>query len=810
VKRRCPDRKRQDIFAEVHYSGMITDHSLFLLEFHKLLAVISGFAHSEGTKEAVLGVRPYQDRSDIEKRFGQVGEVRRISQEGNPLKLASFSDISPFVRRARPEGAVLEAVELSAFVPVLGIAAELSAQIMEDPELPFLRDLAVTLTGHPDLLKRLRKSIDAEGNILDSASSLLATLREQKRRIENSIQKSLAEMMRDSRVGVFLQDDFITKRAGRWVIPVRMDSKGQVPGIVHDVSKSGETAFVEPLGILHLSNELENVIAEEKAEEIRILRDLSTQIRERADELTEDYENIVRFDLLNCIARLADSMHMQTPLVRESGNIRLLRGRHPLLALALLKAGSGQEVVPLDVSLGEDHTVMVITGSNAGGKTIALKTVGLLLLMALSGMPVPADSASVFPLVKKLLIDIGDDQSIETSLSTFSGHVSHIAEILQNADDETMVLIDELGTGTDPDEGAALSCAVLKEVQQRGALVFATTHLTGIKGFVHRTAGMLNASMEFDQKTLTPLYRMRIGEPGQSHALEIARKYGLPDRVIDAARELLGGISVEFDTLIADLNEKRTRHEHALAELSNRQSELEKKEKELEEKASVALRKEAEILQNANREASDMVLDLKRHLHLQLKEIKKMDREKIREGIRQVERMQVRLEEERRKFAKDNDESIKIDAIAKGDVLFVRSLGYDATVAEVLPRHDRLKMRAGHLEIEVPVSDTSRRKGTGMLPGQAEAVRPGSPDGEASTRIKLIGLRVDEALSQLEPFLNHAVLTGFQEVAIIHGIGKGLLAHAVREHLKGHPLVKSFRKGEQSEGGAGVTIVTLV
>ncbi|PKL52126.1 MAG: endonuclease MutS2 [Nitrospira bacterium HGW-Nitrospira-1] len=788
---------------------MITDNSLFLLEFHKLLAVISAFAHSEGTKEAVLSIRPFQNREEIETRFGQVQEIRRISQEGNPLKLSSFADISHFLKRARPEGAVLEAIELSAFVPVLSIASEISAQIMENPELPFLRELAGSLTGHPDILKRFRKSIDAEGNILDTASSLLSSLRGRRRRLENNIRKNLEEITRAGKVAVFLQDDFITQRAGRWVIPVRMDSKGQVPGVVHDVSKSGETAFIEPLGILHLSNELENMIAEEKAEEIRILRNLTTQIRERADEIIEDYECIVRFDLLHCIAGFAERMHMQVPLIQASGRIHLVQGRHPLLSQALLKTSPDQRVVPLDVTLGGENTVMVITGSNAGGKTISLKTIGLLLVMALSGMPVPADSSTVFPLVKKLLIDIGDEQSIENSLSTFSAHVSHISEIIQNADEETMALIDELGTGTDPDEGAALSCAVLKEVQQRGALVFATTHLTGIKGFVHRTAGMLNASMEFDQKTLTPLYRMRMGEPGQSHALDIAGKYGLPDRVIDSARELLGGISIEFDNLIADLNEKRARHESALAELADRQVEIERKERELEEKIATTQIKESEILGNAYREASNIVSDLKRQLHLRLEEMKKMDKEKIREEIKQAEKMQKHLQEARRRFERDHGESPKMEEIAKGDILFVRSLGYDATVAEVLPRHDRVRVRAGNMEIEVPVSDTGKKKGLGFSVGKADTRRAGAPDEEIATKINLIGLRVDEALSRLEPFLNHAALAGLQEVTIIHGIGKGLLSRAVRGHLKGHPLVKSYRKCEQTEGGAGVTVATL-
>jgi DNA mismatch repair protein MutS2 len=500
---------------------------------------------------------------------------------------------------------------------------------------------------------------------------------------------------------------------------------------------------------------------------------------------------------------------MHIPEIRETGKIYLVQGRHPLLTQALLKAGSDQEVVPLDVTLGGEDSVMVITGSNAGGKTIAIKTVGLLLVMALSGMPVPADSSTVFPLIKKLLIDIGDEQSIENSLSTFSAHVSNISEIIRNADEETLVLIDELGTGTDPDEGAALSCAVLKEVQNSGALAFATTHLTQIKGFVHRTAGMVNASMEFDQKSLTPLYRLRIGEPGQSHALDIAKKYGLPDHVIDAARELLGGISVEFDNLIADLNEKRLRYERSLDELGRKQAAIEK-ERELGEKLAMARVKESEILENAFREASDIVSNIKRQLHVSLEEMKKMDKEKIRETIKQAERTQKLLTAERRKYERDQGTAPKIEEIAKGDVLFVKSLGYDATVVEVLPRHDRLRVRAGNMEIEVPVSDIAGKKGAGFVSGKADVVRTGISGAEVSSRIKLIGLRVDEAIAKLEPFLNHAALAGLSEVAVIHGIGKGLLSRAVREHLEGHPLVKSYRRGEQAEGGAGVTVVTLI
>ncbi len=786
---------------------MIKKATLDLLEFNKLLKIISVNANCDASQEAVLNILPLNDRADIERRFGQISEIRRMSSEDTPLKLSKFTDISRFIIRVRPEGAVLEASELSAFIPVLDMATEISSQMIAKDGFPFLRELTDQLTGQPDILKKLKKSVDREGNILDSASSALASLRKDIRRLESGIQKRLEEMTRDSRISIFLQDDFITKRAGRWVIPVRMDSKGQVPGVVHDVSKSGETAFIEPLGIINLSNELENLIAEEKAEEIRILRALSSEIRNRADEIDKEYKILVYLDVLNCLSKFADIMKMQIPQISESGAVYLVKARHPLLMLALQKTGSDQKVVPLDIKLGEDNNVMVITGSNAGGKTIAIKTIGLLMIMALSGMPVPADSASVFPLTGNLLIDIGDEQSIENSLSTFSAHVSNISEIITNADSQSLVLIDELGTGTDPDEGAALSCAVLKELQKSRALVFATTHLTGIKGFVHRTAGMINASMEFDQKTLTPLYKLRIGEPGQSHALEIAKKYGLPDSIIDTAREMLGGMTAELDNLIADLNEKRAYYEKAIEGLSRRQSEIDDRQRLLGQKISETEAKQKEILSNAYKEASDIISDIKRQMYAKLDEIKKMDKQKIRESIKRAEVSKKLMDEKIRQYV-DTGEAPGINEIREGDIVFVRSLGYDATVVEVVPKYNRLRVIAGSKEIEVPVTDIEVRHGR-PLPSKTD-IKEVRPDELVPSRINLIGMRVDEALSRLEPFLNHAALAGFNEITVIHGIGKGLLSRAVREHLEGHPLVKKFRTGEQSEGGGGVTIVTLV
>lgn len=788
---------------------MIPENSLELLEFNKLLRLISDLANSDASKKSVLDIHPLNNKVDIERRLMQIYEIRKMSHEGSPLRLSFFSDISHLLLKVRPEGAILDSHELSEFMPVLSIASAISMQLRERNDIPFLKELTGYLTGFPDILSIFKKSIDSEGNILDSASFLLSDLRAKIRRLEGRIRKKLEEMVRDERVSIFLQDDFVTTRSGRWVIPVRMDSKGMIPGVVHDVSKSGETAFIEPLGIINLANELENLIAEQKAEEIRILRNICSQIRNVIDDIYAEYETIVYLDVMNCIARFADLLKMETPQINDSDIIYLSRARHPLLQLTLQKLNSTQQVVPLDVQLGDNNnTVMVITGPNAGGKTIAIKTIGLLILMALSGMPIPAESSSNLPLIQILLVDIGDEQSIENNLSTFSAHISNISEILKQAASKTLILIDELGTGTDPDEGAALACAILKEVRKSEALVFATTHLADIKGFVHRTDGMINASMEFDHRTLNPLYSLRAGEPGQSHALEIAKRYGLPDNIIESAKGMLGSIKVELDNMIADLNKKRSQYESALNELRRQQSEVEKKNKQLEQMLSETEDRKKEILVKAYKEASDIISDTKRQMYVLLDEIKKKDKAEKHMLIKQVKAKQEHYTERLKEYDITDTGTPAIDEIKNGDIVFVRSLGYDVPVIEVNRKNNRLKVMARSMEIEVPLSDIGFKKGK-SIPVRKNAVQADKTEETVLSRINLVGQRVDEAISRLEHFLNHASLAELHEVTIIHGIGKGLLMNAVHEHLTGHPLVKQFRSGTLEEGGNKVTVVTL-
>jgi DNA mismatch repair protein MutS2 len=787
---------------------MISENALRLLEFHKLLKIISKYSHSEATEKAVLHILPMDVREDIETRFSQVGEIRRMSQQGDRLRFSHFSDISPLLVRVRPEGAVLDSKELSLFIPFFSVLSVISSQMRESVDMPFLGTLTGTLSGFPEILRILERSVDGNGNILDSASSLLSRLRGQVRQLEGKVQKKLEELIREERFSAFLQDTFITERSGRWVIPVRMDSKGMVPGVVHDISRSGETAFVEPLAIIGLSNELENVIAEKKAEEIRILRDISSKIRGAADEIDVQYRIIVYLDLLNCVAEFADQLRMQTPELSDSGVIDLVEARHPLLFIALRNSASTQDVVPLSVQLGGENRVMVITGSNAGGKTIAIKTIGLLVLMALSGMPVPADSSSSFPLARDILIDIGDEQSIENSLSTFSAHMTNVSKILEKAGPESIVLIDELGTGTDPEEGAALACAVLKEIRDKGALLFATTHLTDIKGFVHRTEGMANASMEFDQESLTPLYRLRVGEPGQSHAIEIARRYGLPERIVSSAKALLGGARVELDKLIIDLNEKRKSYERGLLELEKRRTETEEREKAVREKLDGADGLHKEILARAYREASEIIGDTRRKMNALINEITKRDKAGKREAAKQLQAKEEEVIRKIREYDVSDAGAPPIGEIRKGDILFISSLGYDASVIGVDEKNNRVRVEAGGKEIEADATDIRFRRGKSPETKKG-SVHVEKIDDSVSARLNLVGMRVDEALSRLEPFLNHASLAGLREVTIVHGFGAGILLRAVREHLTGHPLIMSFRSGEQSEGGAGVTIATL-
>ncbi len=788
---------------------MIAPETLSRLEFDKLLTEIARHAHSESSAVLIQNTSPTCNLEALREKSGRIDEIRALQRLGIPLSLNAFEDIRPSLDLLKPAGAFLAPHELLLFIPVLGIFAALARQFFHRDDIPQLKSLQPQLKGFPDILEPLTASIDHDGSIMDSASTFLRETRRAKRALAGRIRKKIEEIIRSSGIEIFLQDDFITQRSGRWVIPVRMDSKGMVKGVVHDVSSSGETAFMEPLEIIPFVNELENLSAEEKAEEIRILRQLSSWIREDAHELAACFETLLVLDSLNSIAGFADEFDLVSAALNEEGELRLVEARHPLL-LMMQKKGLLSRVEPLGLQLGGgsgQDSVMVITGPNAGGKTIALKTAGMLSLMALCGLPVPAGPRSTFPLLDTLLVDIGDEQSIEQSHSTFSAHAARITTILGQAGARSLVLLDELGAGTEPLQGAAIACGVLNELQQQGSMVIATTHLSEIIGFVHRSPGMINAGMEFDDNSFTPLYRLIVGEPGQSHAVEIARRFGMPEQVIAFARQMLGSAGSEFASLLTELRRRRAELENTQHQLDQREARLVERDTELRNRAAEVDRIRREAAEKAWGDAKELISTSRRKMNSLLEELKREKRSDIVDKLRQAES---ELTEQLKPQAV-RPELLPLESIKPGDSVHVRSLGCEGVVLSIDERSGKLRVRAGRMELDVPLPELARPL------TKAEGGRKKAPAGtwranieESEQReLKLIGMRVDQALAELETFINHAAAAGLPEVRVIHGIGTGRLRDAVREELERHPLVEAQRPGEPHEGRDGATVVTL-
>jgi DNA mismatch repair protein MutS2 len=780
---------------------MIRPDTLQTLEYPRVLTLIAAQSHCPATAAAITAMAPLTDHAEISRRFATIEEIRQLRRLGIPLPLAAFDDIRPLLQRVRPAGAILNPDELFPFQPFLRVAGGIGRQFRSRQDIPRLKTEAAAVTGLPELLETLEATFDSAGTMLDSASRELSELRSRKRSLTARIRKRLEEIVREREVAIFLQDDFITQRSGRWVIPVRMDSKGMVPGVVHDVSNTGETAFMEPIEIIGLANELENLAAEEKAEMIRILRRISDWLREEAGNLAEQFDQLVLVDRFNSIACFADRLQAETPLISDRQQLQIREGRHPLLILLHQEQGKGA-VVPLNLAMTDNDRVVVITGPNTGGKTVALKTAGLLQLMALSGIPVPAAGTSSFPLARQILVDIGDDQSIEASLSTFSAHIAKITTILAAADEQSLILLDELGTGTEPGQGAALACAILDELLASGALVLATTHLADIIGFVHRTAGMTNAAMEFDQQTLSPRYCLQMGTPGQSHALDIARRYGLPERILTKATAMSSRLEADFHTLLAELRAERDHQAALTAELQQQQRHMAAEQTELRQRLQDQERRGKEALAAAWEEAKTIAQAARREIN-GIIEAARQDKGKI--SRHQLTAAADRIEQELSGHRPVTP--LDLTAVQPGDSVFVRSIGYDATVLTIDRKNERLRVRAGTLELTVVAADLAPAQGKAARPRGRKAADPAAA--EPPRTLSIIGQRVDEALPLVERFLDQAAREGYPEIRIVHGKGTGALRAAVRDLLAQHPLVRQFHDADPREGGTGQSIVLM-
>jgi DNA mismatch repair protein MutS2 len=780
-------------------------HTLHVLEFDKALDLVAGFASSEAGRDQVLRLSPQDSRAEALTRLTRVTEMRRLLEWGKTPPLSEMVDVRSVLSRSVIPGAVLDAgsiLNVGTAARVARVTRSFFHQLRD--ECGLLWELASGLTEHPELEKAIERAIDEDTNIKDNASPALKRIRQEKSRVSARISKALNNLLRKEGVGSHLRESIVTIRNGRYVVPVKADSRGKVSGIVHDTSQSGATVFIEPMETVELNNSLRTLELEEKDEILRILRELTDAVREAAREIEENVARLLDVDTACAGARFSLEYGCCEPGVNDTGRTVIAGGRHPLL-VRQAKADPSFSVVPLDVTLNDGKRGLLITGPNAGGKTVALKTVGVLILLARTGFHVPCEDGTDLDLFDKIYADIGDEQSIELSLSTFSSRMQNLISILSGADGRTLVLLDEAGAGTDPLEGAAIARAVIEDLLEKRAVVFATTHHTSLKVFAHENDLIENASMEFDSAEFRPTYRLIQGIPGASHAFEIASKLGIEERLIDRAKEYCGGESVKFEDLTRELLEKMKGLEERRTSVEASKKELDRMRAEHESRLAEIKKHDRELKKEAVREAKSIVEEARRKAQHYVKELKsrKADAEEVRRIEAEMREEATRLAEAVEEF---EEPRAPMAEIRVGERAFVKPLSSDGVIMSLPDSRGRVEVLVGSLRAEIDVKDLFEAK-TREVRRVAQPVvyEPKEVPSELSVR----GMTAEEAWEEVDKYLDGALLCGYPSVRIIHGKGRGILSKRIRQMLSAHPRVKSFRFGDYYEGSTGVTIVEL-
>ena len=792
------------------------EKSLQTLEFPKVLARVAGEAGFSVGRERVLALAPTADLDEARQRLAFTSEAVRLIDEQPRAGLAGAQDVRTQLLRAS-RGGDLTAADLVLVLNTLRSARSVGRLLgdLSGDTYPQMTALGEAMPVHPQLVRRIEEIINDEGEVLDTASTRLRRLRGEVRAATQRLQQRLRTLVGE--FGHVLQEPIVTTRADRYVVPVKADFRGRVRGIVHDQSASGATLFIEPMVVVELNNALREVQAQEQEEVERILREVSADIGVEAEAIGRAIEALGQFDLQLAKARYARLQRAIEPSLNRDGRILLQRARHPLLT---------GRVVPIDVELGTEWFMIVVTGPNTGGKTVALKTVGLLTLMAQSGLHVPAQDGSELAVFDEVFADIGDEQSIEQSLSTFSSHVTRIVEVLRaisalrrgspDGPPPALVLFDELGAGTDPDEGSALARSILTYLLDRHVPTIATTHYSELKAFAHEQKGVVNASVAFDLETLSPTYELEIGLPGRSNALAIAARLGLDPRIVRGARRHLGTAGVRMEGLLRDLEQERDaavderqQLEQERAEVVQRQRELDGDRVRLDEERVRVL---DEARTQARHELDAVVAELAR-VRAQARQ-PDLTREGLDELRKRTRRMEDRLpapsrSTRRRPAAEAADESL--DGPPRiGDAVEVLSLGQVGELLDLSADGSEGEVQMGSMRVRARVDDLRRvRRRESEDHGRSIVVLRPPDRGTVAQQLDMRGWRVEDALEELETYLNDAVMSGVSSVRILHGKGTGALRAAVREHLARHPLVQSSEPAPQREGGDGVTIVRL-
>ncbi|MDY5219722.1 MAG: endonuclease MutS2 [Eubacteriales bacterium] len=780
----------------------MNERNLRVLEFPKIRARMAALATTEMGRACALELTPSSDPFLVRHMQQQTEEASTVLAYNGSNPMAAFTDVRPFLKLAQI-GSTLSAKAILQIADSMKASRLVRSALVTDREdTPLLTELGSRLYANRRLEEDIFDAILSEDEISDHASSELADIRRHIRVLNDRIRDKLNSIVRSPSTVKYLMDAIITMRNGRYVVPVKAECRANVPGIVHDQSGTGSTLFIEPMSVVEAGNELKQWAVKEKNEIERILAAFSAQIGPDAELIGDSLENLAEIDMIFARAALGRSMNAVPPKLNEEGRVNLIRARHPLI--------DPDKVVPSNLWLGEDFTTLVITGPNTGGKTVTLKTVGLLSLMAQAGMQIPAAYGSELAIFDEIFADIGDEQSIEQSLSTFSSHMTNIVDILDRVTENSLVLFDELGAGTDPTEGAALAMAILNRLLERKVRTMATTHYSELKVFALSTPGVENASVEFNVETLRPTYRLSIGVPGKSNAFEISRKLGLPEEIIDSAKEKLSGDQVRFEDVIANAEyhrqiaeKERKLAEEAHLETQRLRDEAEKLRSDLAAHRERDLRKAKDearrILQRAQRESEQLIADLKKNSG----ELKEHELHAMRA------KLQSAIDENSEKIEAPAGVGEVPKTVQIGDTVELTNLGTKATILTLPDSKGECTVQAGALKLKAKLKDmrTAQPDKPKKQPKAASRLHVSARPVETECDVR--GCNLEEALMAVDLFLDGAVLNRLRTVSIIHGKGTGILRAGIHKHLKTHSAVKEFRLGRYGEGEDGVTIVTL-
>ena len=785
---------------------------LHTLEYNKILDQLNEYAFSADARSRCQKLRPITDRAQIEQLQQQTSDaLSRLFKYGS-LSFSGVTDIRDSLKRLEIGGA-LSAIELLRVCSLLESAkrAKAFARSQEDNDQPddSLTGLFAGIEPLTPLCDEIRRCIHSEDEIADDASSTLHSIRRSMRGMNDKIRAQMNSMINNTTTRSYLQDTVITMRDGRYCLPVKAEAKSLVPGMIHDQSSTGSTLFIEPMAVVNLNNEYKELQLREQEEIEVILAGLSNLTASYATQLLADYELLTELDFIFARAAFAQTYNGVAPLFNDDGRIHIRKGRHPLL--------DPKKVVPIDVRLGEDFRLLIVTGPNTGGKTVSLKTVGLLTLMGQSGLHIPASERSELGIFDEVFADIGDEQSIEQSLSTFSSHMVNIIRILEQVNDRSLVLFDELCAGTDPTEGAALAISILSKLHLYGARIMATTHYSELKVYALSTPGVENACCEFDVATLSPTYRLLIGIPGKSNAFAISEKLGLPTDLIADAKGRISKSEGDFEDLIADLEKSRSTIEREQLEINQYKAEIESLKEKLEQKQERLDSSRDKILREANEQAYNILKEAKDVADETIRNFNKYGKAGAPVSEMEKERTKLRgkMDKAAQKMSEQKKASVPNHNVPKklriGDSVKVISMNLKGTVHSLPNARGDLYVQMGILRSLVNINDLilleeDAAPGTKKFQKTSAGKIKMSKSASVSTEINLIGKTTDEAIPLLDKYLDDAYLAHLPSVRIVHGKGTGALRNAVQAHLKRLKYVKSFHLGEFGEGDAGVTI----